>query len=86
MVYEYGTLKKELFTEEGLNILLRVRDNAMHLLKTAGAFTAGKAFENVSGNTWTMLAALDYLVERGEIRCVTHALETSGQNRVFVAG
>ena len=82
MAYCYEEQKKELFTERGAEVLLKVRDKANDLLESSGAFMAGKVF--CSGDAWTMLAALDYMVERREIAELTGVNEI-GQRRVFVA-
>lgn len=83
MSYSYEKERPELFTEFGVKTLTVIRDNAKRLLKVAGAFTAEKAFEGATGSSWTMLAALDYLVEQGEIIRVTAPGETWGQHQVF---
>ena len=86
MSYNYGSQKAALFTEDGAEILLAVRDEALRLLAEAGAFTCGKATRNAMGDAWTALAALDYLIERGELRRVTPVGTVHGQDEVFVAG
>ena len=85
MGYSYEKERAELFTEHGVETLTVIRDNAKRLLKEAGAFTAGHAFEKAAGSSWTMLAALDYLVEKGEIVRVTEDGATWGQHQVFTA-
>lgn len=84
MPYDYQTERPTLFTEGGVDLLLRVRDHARRFLQTAGAFTAGKVVDTCCGETFTVLAALDYLVERGDVRCVTPQEHTVGQDWVFV--
>lgn len=81
MAYDYQTERQKLFTEDGTALLIKVRDKAIKLLGEAGAFTASKVF--TSGDGWTNLAAIDYLVETGCIRRVTKPGETSGQDQVF---
>ena len=85
MPYKYETEKAALFSESGASILLAVRDEARRLIDEAGACTSGKAVSKANGSSWTMLAALDYLVERGELRRVTAQDSTSGQDQVFIA-
>lgn len=85
MGYDYKKERAELFTDRGVEMLTVIRDNAKRLLKAAGAFTAGHAFEKATGSSWTMLAALDYLVEKGEIVRVTREGETWGQDQIFTA-
>lgn len=85
MGYRYEDQKANLFTEHGADILLSVRDEAKRLIQVAGACTAAKAMSAATGDSWTMLAALDYMVERGELLRVTAKDETWGQNQVFTA-
>jgi hypothetical protein len=84
MGYNYEKLRPQLFTESGMEILIGIRDEAKRLLNEAGAVRADKAMRTVSGDSWTMCAALDYLVEKGELRRVT--TDTMSQYQVFVRG
>ena len=79
MSYNYKEQRAELFTEEGVSVLLAVRDEAKRLIAISGAFNAEKAIRKASGSSWTMLAALDFMVERGELVRVQ-----VGRNDVFV--
>lgn len=85
MSYNYTQEKPRLFTEGGLAIFTEIRDNAHRLLKVAGAFRAQEAWESVCGDSWLMIAALDLMVERKEIRELTSPNSVWGQYRVFVA-
>lgn len=71
MSYVYETERAHLFTEPGVQLLMKMRDNVKVLLAKSGAFTVEKAMQGVSGSSWTMLAALDYLAELGEIKKVS---------------
>ena len=84
-MYEYKAQRASLFTESGVETLTKIRDTAKVLLKTAGAFRAQEAWNNASGDGWTMMAALDYLVERGEIRMVTDPKKVAGQHQIYTA-
>lgn len=87
MSYSYERDKADLFTEHGVEMLVRMRDKARELLKTAGAVRADKIMDAAGGgSSWTMLAALDYMVEKGDLRRVTAAGQTWGQHQVFVDG
>jgi hypothetical protein len=83
--YCYETERANLFTEDGVETLTAIRDKARELLKRAGAFSAGHAMENATGSYWTMLAALEYLVEKGEIVRVTDKDSTWGQHQIFTS-
>lgn len=85
MSYAYILERERLFTEEGARILLGVRTKVQRLLHEAGAVRSQEAMSGITGDVWLMLAALDYLVEAGEIREVTDST-VWGQHRVFVAG
>lgn len=67
MSYNYETIKPQLFTEAGVEMLMKIKDQVGRLLFSAGAFTMEKVTRTVTGDSWLMLACLDYLVEKGEI-------------------
>jgi hypothetical protein len=67
MMYDYKTERPNLFKEDGVAMLLKIRDNAYRLIDHSGAATVEKMIANVTGSSWTMLAAIDYLAEREEI-------------------
>lgn len=66
MAYDYATERASIFTGPGINTLIR----------TYGAVVSrpGDFFRTedvlTMGDTWTMLASLDYLAELGMIRLV----------------
>ena len=85
MPYDYQTEKQELFTERGQVMFLKIRDNVKYLLKQAGAVRMAEAINNCGGgNSWTMLACVDRLVELKEIVEITAPGQVAGQYRVFV--
>jgi hypothetical protein len=81
--YSYEAERKNLFTEEGVATLTKMRDEAKRLIGIAGAASAGKIMAVATGSSWTMLAALDYMVEKGDIRRVTEKGATCGQHQIF---
>lgn len=85
MGYRYEDQKSCLFTESGTATLLSIRDEAKRLIQIAGACTAARAVSKATGDGWTMLAALDYMVERGELRRVTPEGTTCAQDQVFTS-
>lgn len=66
MSYCYANEKPKLFTEDGQAMFLKARDDVKRLLKVAGAFRYDKVNFG-SGDSWTMMACIDRLVEMGEI-------------------
>jgi hypothetical protein len=83
--YNYQRQREELFTENGFRILLTIRDNVKRLLDCSGSFKASHALKDVTGDSWVMLAALDYLVEINEIVRVTGQSETWGLSQIFTS-
>jgi ABC-type dipeptide/oligopeptide/nickel transport system ATPase component len=83
MSYDYQTERPKLFTEDGLDTFLRVREAVKMLTAKAGACTISAAVGNSGcGDSWTMLAALDLMKERGEITIIQR--DTSTQKWIIV--
>lgn len=83
-MYKYDDLRPSLFTEEGFNKLIAIRDRAFELINISGACTVDKAITAVGGDSWIRLAAVDYLIERGDLKRVTEGLPLMGQDHVLV--
>lgn len=83
-MYNYQKQRPELFTESGVEMLIKIRENVRVCIAKSGAVRATEAWCRVTGDMWTMAAALDYLVEIKVIREITDS-STWGQYRVFVA-
>jgi hypothetical protein len=85
-MYQYSKEKGRLFSDEGQRMFLKVRDFVQDALKKAGAVRMQEAIGAAGGgDSWTMLACVDRMVELGELREVTTG-NVAGQNRVFVDG
>ena len=82
-MYNYQTEKSKIFTEDGQEIFLKIRDKVQQLLKQSGAIMMQNAINSVTGDSWMMLACVDRLVELKEIREITGS-NVAGQHRVFV--
>ena len=82
MSYSYSTERPKIFTDDGMRMLLTIRDNIKRLDKIAGAFMASATWDGVTGESWTMLACLDYLVEIEEIKQVTER-GVSSQHQIY---
>lgn len=82
--YTYSTEKPKLFTEEGMALYTRVRDQTNKLLFQAGACTAEKVMRPISGSAWLMFAALDYMEESGDIKCVHQGYRSN--DAVYIKG
>jgi len=66
-MYSYEEQKKELFTDEGQKLFLKIRDRAHNLLKISGSFRMTEVLREVCGDSWEMLACIDRMVELKEI-------------------
>lgn len=82
-MYNYTTQKKNLFTEEGQVLFLKIRDNAQLQLKGAGAFRMDCVLAGCTGDGWDMMACVDRLVELQEVYEVTAGRNVPGQYRIF---
>ena len=82
-MYKYEEQKSQIFTEDGSRTLIEMRDKIKAALKFSGAFIVERVM--VAGDSWVMLAVVDYLAELGEIREIKQD-QCAGQHRVFVRG
>lgn len=87
MSYDYATQRPRIFTEDGVALLLTIRDHARVLLDTAGAVQMNALIAHSSGDAWDMLACVDFMCERDELVELTKLQAgVAGQHRVFVRG
>lgn len=86
MSYNYAAERTVVFTEEGVKNVIVVRDFIRRSIDTCGAVTAGKAMNQVDGlgDSFAMMAIVDYLIERGEFRVHGPDNEIAWQLRVLV--
>ena len=82
MVYEYKEQRPRIFTEYGVQCLVRAIRKTDKLLETSGAFMEGAVYD-VSADSWLTSALLDYLVEIKEIEKITDE-RVWLQHRVFI--
>lgn len=85
MAYSYEVEKRALFTQEGVDRVMKVRDKAIRLLGAAGAVQAGRLLLG-TGTSWEMMAAVDFLVERGDLVYFTGVHSTAWQHQILIAG
>lgn len=84
-MYTYENEKSKIFTEIGQEMFLKIRDKVQSLLKQSGAFMLENAISGITGDSWSMLACVDRLVELKEIKEITDKTKVAGQHRVFVS-
>lgn len=80
--YQYEVEKPKLFTDDGQRMLLKIRDTAFTLIELAGVVRFQEMTGGVSGDSWTMLACADRLVELGDLVEIPQE-NIAGQHRVF---
>ena len=83
-MYNYKTERPNLFTEEGVDSYIEIRDRALSLLKAAGAFTLENAIKGTCGDSWLHLACVDRMVEKGIIKEIKCSDYSAAQYRLFV--
>lgn len=86
MSYSYEKMRPRVFTEDGQVTFLKIRDNAKALIKQAGAVSADRLTHGVTGDSWTMIACIDRLVELGELVELPNPVSSWAQHRVFIDG
>jgi hypothetical protein len=87
MSYSYQVERPKLFTEAGQRTFITVRDTVRVLLDKAGAFQSMNAGRDLKGyDAWELLACLDLMVERGELRYVQGPENAAGQDWTYIAG
>jgi hypothetical protein len=84
MYYRYENERAKVFTDDGQRMFLQIRDHVRECLRKSGAITMGCAMSGArSGDSWTMLACVDRMVELGDL----HEIARPGcacQDRIFV--
>lgn len=86
MSYNYQQERGAVFTEQGQRMFLKMRDWCKKALLQSGAVRTAELMGAAgSGNSFTMLACIDRMVELGELREVTPP-GVAGQYRVYVEG
>jgi hypothetical protein len=83
MSYNYQTQKPNIFTEDGVKMLTKIRDEAKRLIKISSVVQSDKLIKATSGDTWTMMACMDYLIECGDLLEIPNTLSKAGQHRIF---
>ena len=83
--YNYKTERPFIFTEKGMDCVIRARDSVIKLLRQGGAFSWLKV-EIKSGSSFKHRACLDYLEERGEITVVFSGYVNGSMQWVYVEG
>lgn len=84
MPYLYEVERRNVFSEEGQVMFLKIRDKAMELIKQSGCAMMDWIIAGNTGDSWTMLACVDRLVELKELEEINYG-RCAGQHRIFVA-
>ena len=81
--YSYENQKEDLFTENGVSLLLKIHKVTEELLDKSGAFRLGNALDRVTGDSWEKMACVDHLVKEKYL-LEFPSPSGPGQHRVFV--
>lgn len=84
MAYNYEEQKKELLTDEGSRLFIRMRDKVFDMLEVSGAFRTEALISLGMTDHWTCLACVDRMLEIGEIREIFYDINRVSQHRIFV--
>ena len=84
MSYSYEEMRPEVFTDNGQKMFLKIRDRAHKLLNESGTCQLGSMISGCTGDSWTMIACVDRMVELGEIKEIPNPFSGAGQHRIFV--
>lgn len=82
-MYKYEEMKPKLLSQEGFTMLLKIRDHTKSLIETVGCARLQEIINCTAGDSWMMIACVDFMLERGEIREITKPSDFT-QHRVFV--
>jgi len=83
MSYDYAAERYKVLTPEGQKQMFSIRRRMEEMIEYSGVVTLGKATSNEVGDSWTMMACVDYLVEMGEFVEVGLTGHYAGQDRIF---
>ncbi len=85
MAYCYETEKPAVFLPENQAMFLSIRDKAFRLFELAGCATLENIISGQTGDSFTMIACVDRLVELGELRAVNVPIVAS-QYQIYARG
>ena len=84
-MYRYEEEKHKLWTDEGLDMIIKVREEAHRLFKIAGCATLENLIRGCTGDSFTMLAVVDWLEEKKTIRRI-YQDGVSTQRQIYTWG
>ena len=82
MTYKYSIEKQKIFTEEGVKKIIQIKDNAVRLISRSGAATVSNIIQDVGGDSFLLVACIDFLVETGYLKKVASGSMT--QHDVYI--
>lgn len=84
-MYKYPNERYRVFTDEGDEMIPEIEKEARRLFEIAGCATIEKLIAPCLGNSFTMLAVVDFLEERHFIRCI-YQEGISRQRQIYTWG
>jgi len=81
-MYNYQEQKKNLFTQDGVSLVIKIKEKSNALIKQSGCVSAAKLIYEAT-STWDGLAAIDYLCEEKFLKEVPQE-NIVAQDRIFI--
>ena len=74
MSYDYHKEREYVFTPAGVDTVLKLYENIFNRARNTGCVTVEKAMSGLTGDSWSNLACVDFLIETKRIREVADPL------------
>lgn len=82
MSYSYAEMKRKLFTDEGVLVVLIVHTKVLNM-NVGDLKTIGQLIEGIPGDSWVTLAAVDYLIKHDVLREIHQRGDVPAQHRII---
>lgn len=82
-MYRYVNARENVFTAEGVKMLMRIRKNIEVMAKVSGVVTVERAISGCTGDNYLMLACIDLLKELGEVKEIKLEVPPPAQHRIL---
>lgn len=83
-MYNYQKEKGSLYSDEGMDLYIKIRDNTIKLIKTSGCATLGNIIHGNTGDSFMMLVCVDRLVEKGILKEVGHIGKNGTSGKIYI--
>ena len=84
--YDYEEQTHALFTPAGVDTIIAVLNHARKLIEASGVAKMSHLLEAATGDSWQLMACVEYLEKWEYLKEVPLQGEVWGQHRIFRAG